>query len=203
MIAIIAVLAAILIPVVSEVRDSSITTKALNNSRQVGFANLLYSQENDGEILGQGGSGNAGWQDTMNLFDNLTIYLANHSDVNDDLKINTLELFNDPNVPDNLLNYGKYPYTWSINSIFNVRTGRSAEGKAPWLGEGRGGVNPRRIVEFDNPADTIYAVSGGYQFSLDKAQDEQLLQTPNSRQAIFYLHGSDDSTPAVFLDGHT
>lgn len=198
-IAVIAILAAILIPAISNVRKRSASVGALNNARQIGMANLLYSQENQGEILGQGL-----WADTMHLFDNLTLYMANadKSEITLQLKQNTLRSVVDPNVPNALQSYGQYPYTWSVNSIFNRRYGRGAQGVGPWGTDGQRAVSPRRMLEFEEPSNTLYAVSGGFEFSVAQAEKPELLVTPTGRQPIFYLHGSDDSTPGVFLDGH-
>lgn len=52
-IAIIAILAGILIPAIGKVRKKAATVKAVNNVRQIGMANSLYSQENNGKIIGQ------------------------------------------------------------------------------------------------------------------------------------------------------
>jgi hypothetical protein len=59
------------------------------------------------------------------------------------------------------------------------------------------------MAEFDYPSDTIYAVSGSYELTVSAAANASLLQEPSARQSIFYLHGNNDSTPAVFLDGHS
>lgn len=48
-IAVIAILAAILIPSISKVRERSNLTKSVANVRSIGQATLLYSQENNGE----------------------------------------------------------------------------------------------------------------------------------------------------------
>ncbi len=50
-IAIIGILAAILIPVVSSVRESARGSKCVSNMRQIGNAILLYANDNDGRIL--------------------------------------------------------------------------------------------------------------------------------------------------------
>jgi prepilin-type processing-associated H-X9-DG protein len=47
-IAIIAILASLLIPVVSDVREKSQSTKCLNNMRQIGAALAMYAADNDG-----------------------------------------------------------------------------------------------------------------------------------------------------------
>lgn len=197
-ISIIAVLAAILIPITSKVRDKSASSQAVSKARQIGLANLLYAQDNNGEYLGQGR-----WEDTMRLFSGLTRYTSGSDVVNPEHVKATLADFTDPNVPEEFVNYGTYPFTWSINSIFNVRYGRAAEGKAAWAGEGHRSRDPRRQYEFENPSNTIYAVSGGYEFTVTHAENPEFLGSPVARQPIFYLHENGQGTPAVFLDGHT
>ena len=53
-IAIIGVLAGILIPVIGSARKTAASTAAVSNIRQIGMANMLYTQENLGEIIGYG-----------------------------------------------------------------------------------------------------------------------------------------------------
>lgn len=49
-IAIIAILAAILFPVLSQARESAKQTQCLSNARQVGLANVMYTTDNDGTM---------------------------------------------------------------------------------------------------------------------------------------------------------
>ena len=129
-------------------------------------------------------------------------YLTADSNLNVNQQKAVLSQAIDPNVPEDLVSTAQLPFTSSFNSIFNVTYGRFVEGKAPWVAPNERSPNPRRMVEFDYPSDTIYAVSGSYEFSTAIAEDSSLLGIPTSRQPIFYLHGNNDSTPAVFLDGH-
>lgn len=195
-IAVIAVLAAILLPVISNVREQATKAKALNSARQVGMANLLYGQANNGEIMGIGWSN---WEDSLAFFQGFAEYLGASGDMSVEERDNTLAQVVDPSVPDDFVKWGNTPWTWSFNSIFNVRNGRKVEGvNYRWTPDRQ----PRRLNEFADSAKMIYAVSGSYQFSVEAAARPDLLGEPKKRQAIFYYYGSNDTTPAVFLDGH-
>ena len=50
-ISIIAILAAMLLPAISMVREAAQTTRCLNNVRQMGLASAQYAQDNDGNIV--------------------------------------------------------------------------------------------------------------------------------------------------------
>lgn len=205
-IGIIAVLATLVFPMFSKMQQRGASAKAANSAKLIGMANISYAGENNNQLLGWGTANN--WNDDVELMRQMCFYLTGN-----DLAKGTgaaavnqiaagLKPFVDPLVPNAFNKYsGKFPWTWSINSIFNRKNGRNAEGLGTWVGA-QGSVNPRRLVEFDKPSETIYAVSGGYQFNQIHAANEALLKTPEGRQPIFYYHGTDESTPAVFLDGH-
>lgn len=208
-IAIIGILTAIIIPVVGSVRESARASRALSNAKQIGMANLLFAQDNKGRLLGEGWN----WNDTNNLWNNTARYLDKDPGNTSANKTRINAIIGgliDPSVPENLQRYGASPVdsfltTWSVNSIFNVMSGRTNEG----LPESRPATGaptyPRRRIlsEFTNPARTIYMVSGSYQFNTTAAANELLLNEPAARQPIFYLYGGRTKTPAVFLDGHT
>lgn len=196
-IAIIAILAGILIPAIGNVRKKAATVKAVINVRQIGMANSLYSQENKGKIIGQEQG------KFMDAMQRIAEYISTEKDLNWDQQIATLALTNDPNVPENMVRIGGLPFTYAINSIFNQKYGRAVDGKGAWTPPSQQDSNQRRMAEFDYPSDTIYAVSGSYELTVSAAANASLLQEPSARQSIFYLHGNNDSTPAVFLDGHS
>jgi prepilin-type N-terminal cleavage/methylation domain-containing protein len=207
---IIAILAALGFPVVGKMMQSSSSAKALTNFRSIATANIQYSADNDGQLLGwgryepQGGS----WDDQVFLMRNLNLYLTGvnvtgTSTAAVDKIANGLLPFVDPAVPKANIKYASFPFTWSINNIFNRANGRFNEFKGTDREVGWSSVlNPRRVVEFEKPAGTIFAVSGGFEFSKIKAADEGLLNPTVPRPSIFYLYGSKNTTPAVFLDGH-
>ena len=63
-IAVVAVLAAILIPVVSDVRAKANMTTSVNNLRQLGAAGLLFANDNDGNYP-EGGFPNIRWHNQL------------------------------------------------------------------------------------------------------------------------------------------
>jgi prepilin-type N-terminal cleavage/methylation domain-containing protein len=207
-IAIIGILTAIIIPVVGSVRESARASRALSNAKQIGMANLLFAQDNKGRLLGEGWV----WNDTNNLWNNIARYLDKDpgNTATNKTKINAIiaDLI-DPSVPENLQRYGANPVdsfltTWSVNSIFNVMGGRVNEGLTETR-PSQGAPNyPRRrlLLEFSNPARTVYMVSGSYQFNTTNATNKDFRIEPEKRQPIFYLYGGRTKTPAVFLDGH-
>ena len=202
-IAIIAVLAALAFPAYSSMQKKTAMAKAVNNIKQIAAANTGYSAENNGEILGWGRYNN--YTDDTYLMRNLNLYLngANVTGSGDAALFSIgkgLEPFVDPLVPKSILNYTKhFPWTWSINSIFNRANGRFAQGSGAWSS----GLAPRRMVEFDRPSRTIYATSGGFEFSMKTVPNTPPPTPLTKRAPIFYLYGNNDTTPAVFLDGHT
>jgi hypothetical protein len=161
------------------------------------MANSLYSQENKGKIIGQEQG------KFMDAMQRIAEYISTEKELNWDQQIATLALTSDPNVPENMIRIGGLPFTFAINSIFNQKYGRAVEGKEAWTPPSQQDSNQRRMAEFDYPSDTIYAVSGSYELTVSAAANASLLQEPSARQSIFYLHGNNDSTPAVFLDGHS
>ena len=205
-IAIIGILAAILIPTVGAVRESARSTRAISNVKQIGFANLMHANDNRGRTFGQGTDPNIN-DDSIYMFRSVSRYATTKFNSQLDNVANSIAPLVDPAVPAELLNYaGGYPWTWSINSIFNIRQGRFYQGIGTWLphsGSADRIRNARRVEEFQNPSKVIFAVSGGFEFNTARAADETLLATPTARRPIFYLHRKGRATPAVFLDGHT
>jgi len=185
------------------------SVKAVSNVRQLGVASLNYATDNQGALLGQGQEPHD-WNDSLYMFRNLAIYLDSSLDRNltrdraDRGPMRpqvdaALKGILDPAVPAPYNSYGGYPFTWAFNHIFNVRVGRRNEGLESWpSGLPR---RPRRLLEFDHPASTLYVVSGRFQISVEQAADETFL-TMGPRSRPFYLHGrKKDSTVGLYLDG--
>lgn len=210
---IIVILAALAFPVLNKAMNNSASAKAISNFKQISLANNLYSADNDGQLLGWGRYSSP-WEDQVFHMRNLNLYLNNvnvpgNSDAACQEIGKGLAPFVDPLVPKANIYYLStkqlLPFTWAINTIFNRANGRYYQygSAAGWSTA----LNPRRITEFDRPANTIYAVSGGFEFSQATAADATLLPTTfpedGSRPSkIFYLYGKNDTTIAVFLDGH-
>lgn len=202
---VLAILIAIALPVVGSMTKKGLATKAISNFKQVASANVQYSADNDGQILGWGRYNN--WNDDIFLMRNLNLYLSGENVSGTSAaalnKIGKgLEPFVDPLVPKENIRYTPhFPFTWAINSIFNRANGRFYQygvDQSPWSGS----LNPRRIVEFEKPASTIFAMSGGFEVSRARVADEALLNPTVPRPSPFYLYGKKDTTPVAFLDGH-
>lgn len=202
-IAIVGILAAIIIPIVGSVRASAASSKALSNAKQLGMANLLYSQENRNQLLGLR-DGNHSWNGIQFLLNQTARYITRTPGGNNDITIEAHKMLVDPLVPENLQIYSNtYYHTWSINRLFNVNGGRTVDGTGPWVEGTNGAGRPRTMLEFDSPPKVIYAVSGGYELTVGNAAMANLLTPPTTaRQAIFYFHRGGKATPAVYLDGH-
>ncbi len=207
-IAIIGILAAIIIPTVGNVRKSAKSAQAISNVKQVGLANLLFAQENKGQLLGEGSV----WADTNNLWNNTARYLDRNPGNTDSDKTRLNAIIAglvDPMVPESLQRYGasatdSFLTTWSVNTVFNFLNGKTLQGLPvqPVTTTNRW-INRRSLSEFNEPSRIIYMVGGSYQFNTTFAADAALLAEPTARQRIWYYHGSGKKTPAVFLDGHT
>jgi len=204
-VAIIGILVALSFPALNKAKLGSASAKAISNFKQIAGANSLFAADNNGEILGWGRYNV--WNDDVYLMRNLNLYL-NGTNVSGTsaAALSTigvgLEPFVDPLVPAENIRYTAYfPFTWSINSIFNRANGRFYQyggAQASWSTT----LNPRRTVEFDKPAATLFAVSGGFESSRTSAADAALLNPTSARPHIFYLYGSKNTTPGAFLDGH-
>ncbi len=210
---IIAILAALAFPALNKAKSTSTSAKALNNFKQIGLANSLYSADNDGQLLGWGRYLSP-FEDQVYHMRNLNLYLngvnvPGTSDAACKEIGKGLAPFVDPLVPKENIYYLSakqlLPFTWAINTIFNRANGRFYQygSTAGWSTQ----LNPRRITEFDRPANTIYAVSGKFEFGQAAAADASILPTTfladGTKPSIFYLYGKNNSTIAVFLDGHT
>ncbi|MEY4487719.1 MAG: hypothetical protein RIQ79_227 [Verrucomicrobiota bacterium] len=210
-IAIIGILAAIIIPTVGAVRKSAASAKALSNVKQLGMANLLYSQDYKSQLLGWGADGSEPVANAV--LRNFAIYAMQQKFKNqnyqftDRLLMDSLANFVDPRVPEAFQKYNTVPWTWAFNRIVNTSYGRTSE--LAQLGLPTAGMvnGPRRFAEFENPSKTLYLLSGAYEiqttaFDIAPLADPDNITTRNTHP-IFYYHRSNTGTPAVFLDGHS
>jgi prepilin-type N-terminal cleavage/methylation domain-containing protein len=200
-IAIIGILAAIIIPTVGNVRKSARSAQAISNAKQTVMATLLYANENRGTILAHG-DGDPGYAFSEQMYRQWVSFLAKRSSNVVASNAAVLKQYSDPLVPADFTTYGNYGTTWTINRIFNVHGGRSAQGVGPYSGAPNQKV--RLLQEFLEPSRTLYAISGGgYEISATNIVDAALLAPPVARQQLYYYHRNGKATPAAFLDGHT
>ena len=212
-IAIIGILAAIIIPTVGAVRKTAAGAKALSNVKQLGMANLLYSQDYKSQLLGWGVDGSEPVANAV--LRNFAIYAMQQKFKNQNYQftdrnlMDSLANFVDPRVPEVIQKYNTVPWTWAFNRIFNTSYGRTSE--LNQLGLSTAGVanGPRRFVEFESPSKTIYLLSGNYELQTTAfdvaplASPDDVTKRDGAAQPIFYYYKSNSATPAVFLDGHS
>jgi prepilin-type N-terminal cleavage/methylation domain-containing protein len=208
-IAIIGILAAIIIPVVGKVRQSASSAKAIANVKQIGMANLLYAQDNKQQILGWGPNGTEPVSNAV--LRNFAIYLVQQKFNNQNYQftdrnlMNSMQDFVDPRVPAQWQRYNTVPWTYAFNRIMNYSYGRRSELEQAGLSTVGVASTARRLNEFLEPSRTLYLASGPYELQ-PSSFDVAPLTDPASAPArntipVFYFHGSNNATPAVFLDG--
>jgi prepilin-type N-terminal cleavage/methylation domain-containing protein/prepilin-type processing-associated H-X9-DG protein len=189
-IALIGILTAILIPTITSVRNRSLSTQAVSNVRQVGLAALMYANDHGGTIPGLG---NAIGGDGMGLEGRLFPYITSRP-VRDwaDL-MRTYREIRDPAVPFEISKGGhNWGWTGAANALFNQHPSPSTPDVLP---------PARRLSEFDNPSNLIYASSGSGSFLPQHGIDPAQLPLPaqGERRGIYFAHNG--AAPAVFLDG--
>ena len=191
-IAVIGILAAILIPAVSKVRQRAQATEAISNIRQLGAAALLYANEHKGKVPGRGNDSST---NGMGLAGALYPYLESRAVDGwpswGELQRTYYEL-RDPRMPDEIL---KGDWNWfGSNGIFSDYPVAGPDGTKP-------NKNERRLLTFDDPGEVIYAASGNENLKVTHAQDSAQLQIPEQpREGFYFCH--DGAAPMVFLDGH-
>lgn len=200
---VLAVLAALAIPAVMSSIDQAQASKVLSNARTIGMANLLYAQDNYGKINGPGVRVTG---ETWNEFNTTRLVRYLTATQEQQPAWNTVKAvlneLNDPRIPESIVYIQPdFKFNWSFNGVFHIETGRAVQGLEKWSAATGENVNFRRMAEFQRPSEIIYAVSGTHNFNKKHIADETLVGTPEEKQAIYYLY-KNNSTPAVFLDGH-
>jgi prepilin-type N-terminal cleavage/methylation domain-containing protein/prepilin-type processing-associated H-X9-DG protein len=187
-IAIVGVLAAILIPTISNVRKKAQSTEAVSNIRQIGAAALLYANENRGQVPGRGNDKTTGG---MGVAGALYPYLE--ARLSDGLPTwpvltRTYLAIRDPRLPDELLQDG---WKWvGYNGIFASYPQGPDDLK-----------KEEKLLRFEEPGKVIYAATGNENLKVNQASNEAQLPLPEApREGFYFAH--DGAVPAVFLDGH-
>lgn len=190
-IAIIGIIAAILIPVLTSVRTQSQIAKNLSNLRNIQIANITYSNEHDGQYVPVASWDNEGgktfWHD------------------HEDFRKKYLGISASGSWPDGMIS----PLATSRNSAgdrmihrsygYNFTTVRGDDFGTPGLT--RGGTimlvaNPSKTLAFADALDWQIQMSGADRYS----GNEELMDT-NKNNAIAYRY--DGYAGVVFFDGHT
>ena len=190
-IAIVGVLAGILIPALSKVRERAQATEAVNNIRQIGAAALLYANEHRGKVPGNGNDSTTNGMGVAGaLYPYLESRVADGWPTWNELTRTYREIA-DPRVPESIM---KGQWKWiGYNGMF------ADYGAAP--GGDRASKNEKRLNSFDNPSRVIYAASGHENLKVAHATDSSQLPIPEQpREGFYFCHNG--ASPAVFLDGH-
>ncbi len=189
-IAIIAILAAILIPVTSSIRKQGYVTHNLANLRALQAANILYAQENDGSFVPVGafnenGSYGSFWYQR------------------DDFVVEYLEIPDPSDWPENRLS----PLATQRNPAGELYISRSYGYNFTELGA-YGVANTSRVATINtvaDPAQTLaFADALDWQIQMSGANryvSEEADVNVNQNNAIAYRY--DGAAGVVYFDGHT
>lgn len=197
-IAIVAALAVLSVVGVSRGMAIAKASSAVKNLQQIALANLAYSTDNEGRIVGLGNGIDWKGENTrgMGIMGRLYPYISGSSELPtwDDLHSSFAPL-RDGNVPAAISSPptpGTYQKTWASNHLFAEYPGPNTQGRL---------VAAKRMLNFDSPEKLVYVISGWNFVDARMAQDRSLLPLPERpRNGIYYSFN--DKAPAAFLDGH-
>ena len=197
-IAILAVLALLSIQGVRWAMAGARASTAVKSLQQIALANMAYSTENGGRIVGLGNGIDWKGQSTrgLGIMGRLYPYVSG----SDDLPVwkdlhPTFAALRDANVPAAISEPptpGTYQKTWACSDLFNQYPGPNTAGG---LSAGK------RMNQFDSPGRIIYVMSGRNKVDVAMAQDRSQVPLPLApREGIYYSYRS--KAPTAFLDGH-
>jgi len=188
-IAVIAILAAILIPAVSGVRERAQMVDWVSNTRSLGQAHLLFMSDNQNRINGMGpvrdeeGVIQSQW-DTR-----IYPYLAGEVE---EINFRVLNYFRDelkPTAHPDWIRQINNHTGWAINNSFSP-------------------VNQQlfRSIQYENADQVIYAIDGFRRFSPVDVQNSDFVfpaegSRPSPGERVFFPYSG--QAVALFLDGHT
>lgn len=180
-IAIIAVLAAILIPAISKARTRASFAKDASNLRQLGVANQLYMQDNNGLLVQPFTRGESGEIISDSWTWNLMPYIADYKDLSVEdkwaIELSPNNVFNSPAREEDSTERGR---TYGLNfQIYNE------------YGPGKG-----KYINIPDPAQIVHI--GPTEFA-----DNQWMKTSDGAgpgPAMAFRYG--DTTNFLFADGH-
>lgn len=197
-IAIVAVLSALAAMGVNRGMAFAKGSAAVKNLQQIAIANLAYSNDNGGRIVGLGNGIDWKGDSTrgMGIMGRLYPYVSGSDKPPTwaDLHI-TYAPLRDGNVPTSISappKPGTYQKTWASNHLFAEYPGPNSEGRL---------VAGKRMQHFDSPERIIYVISGWNFVNAPMGEDKSLLPMPETpRNGIYYSYSG--QAPAAFLDGH-
>jgi len=195
-VAIIAILAAMLLPALQRAREQARKTVCINNLKQLGLAGYMYMQDYDGYLLSYGGRGDRGsrghWIYKMNSYFNkngggpASAYMFYHCP-------DAQEVASGPPSSNWGTNNGyRSNYTGGppgpiIGYTINVQltSGNNQNGKK------------LRLSSIQSPGELIFLVDGNYPF-FDQGNDTNITRGSTCRIAWRHFGGAN----VVFVDGH-
>lgn len=197
-IAIVAVLALISTMGVSRGMSYAKASTAMRNLQQIAMANLAYSTENGGRIVGLGNGIDWKGESTrgMGIMGRLYPYVSGSPKLPtwDDLHKTYAPLL-DGNVPAAISSPptpGTYQKTWASNNFFAEYPSPNSQGRL---------VAGRRMQNLEAPERIVYVISGWNFVNAPMATDRSQVPLPSSpRNGIYYSYAG--KAPAAFLDGH-
>lgn len=197
-IAIVAVLAVLSFQGMRWAMGGAKASTAVKNLQQLALANIAYSTDNGGRIVGLGNGIDWKGENTrgMGIMGRLYPYVSGSDKLPewDDLH-RTYAPLRDANVPAAISSPptpGTYQKTWASNHLFAEYPGPATEGRL---------VAAKRMQQFDSPERVIYVISGWNFVNAQMGEDSSLVPLPTSpRNGIYYSYRS--KAPATFLDGH-
>ncbi len=155
-IAIIAILAGMLLPALGKARDRAKATKCVSNLKQLGIANALYADDNQGFVAA--GRCDPNYKDNTNRWQfKLSPYLAStEGDVGGNNLNNTINKMLCPSIPvlNSQLMFGNhYGYNYST-STYKWDLGYGVQ---DWGGI-NGHARTRRLASVEDPAGTMFMI---------------------------------------------
>lgn len=198
-IAIVAVLAALSLLGMRSAMAGARASAAVKGLQQIAMANIVYSTENGGRIVGLGNGIDWKGQDTRGLgivgrlypyvsgSDKLPVWKDLHPTFAPLRDANVPAALSDPPTP------GTYQKTWAINYLFAEYPGPNSEGRL---------AEAKRMQQFDSPGRVVYVISGSHYVDVQMALDSSQLPLPKKpRTGIYYSYSG--KAPSAFLDGHS
>jgi len=178
-IAIIAVLASLLLPSLSNAKKRANSVNALANLRSLGQANFLWSADHNQRVIC--------WSSEQDFTYRVVGQLLgeNSDDLDDPTVISTLQNLRDLNVPPDIAAL-EGAWTYAVNTEFS---GSTEEIEFP------------KMTVYANPAGLMHLASGHDLFEADNATNPSYVTLPdNPRAGLYYSYNK--SVPANFLDAH-
>jgi hypothetical protein len=177
---------------------SARASTAVKSLQQIALANIAYSTENGGRIVGVGNGTDYKGRSNNGL--GIMFWLYPYVSSSDKVPVwkdfpSAFAPLRDANVPVAISEPptpGSCQKTWACSALFSQYPSANTPGR---LGVGK------FMHQFDSPDRIIYAISGKNTVDARMAQDSSQLPLPKApRNGIYYSYRG--KAPSAFLDGH-